>query len=220
MISAWYARRHHRRSTEYVENLSLAYLEPSASSTCEVVTEILQYIDDKKQLSSFEAKVLYIGIMMDTKNFITKTGVKTFEAASYLKRYGINIMDIKKLFNLPFDEYIKRMEIIRKAEIWNSDIAVSICFESYNNMRVVSSQAADEMLNISGVKAAFVIYPGESEVYLSARSFGEINVQVIMEKLGGGGHMSVAGCQLKATTVSEARDMLKSAIKEYIEENN
>ena len=211
---------HHRRSTEYVENLSLAYLEPSASSTCEVVTEILQYIDDKKQLSSFEAKVLYIGIMMDTKNFITKTGVKTFEAASYLKRYGINIMDIKKLFNLPFDEYIKRMEIIRKAEIWNSDIAVSICFESYNNMRVVSSQAADEMLNISGVKAAFVIYPGESEVYLSARSFGEINVQVIMEKLGGGGHMSVAGCQLKATTVSEARDMLKSAIKEYIEENN
>lgn len=211
---------HHRRSTEYIENLSLAYLEPSASSTCEIVTEILQYIDDKKQLNSFEAKVLYIGIMMDTKNFITKTGVKTFEAASYLKRYGINIMEIKKLFNLPFDEYIKRMEIIRKAEIWNGDIAVSICFESYNNMRVVSSQAADEMLNISGVKAAFVVYPGESEVYLSARSLGEINVQVIMEKLGGGGHMSVAGCQLKSATVSEAREMLKDAIKEYIEENN
>ncbi len=210
---------HHRRSTEFIDNLSLSYLEPYASSTCEMVTEVLQYIDDKKKMNNFEAKALYIGIMMDTKNFVTKTGVRTFEAASYLKRYGVNTMEVKKLFNLTFEEYIKRMDIIKRTEIWNSDIAVSVCNESFNNMRVVSSQAADEMLNISGVKAAFVIYPGENEICFSARSFADINVQVIMEKLGGGGHMTVAGCQLKNITVSEAREHLKEAIKEYIEEN-
>ena len=210
---------HHRRSTDFIETFALSYLEPYASSTCEMVTEVLQYIDDRKQMSNFEAKALYIGIMMDTKNFITKTGVRTFEAASYLKRYGVNTMEVKKIFNLSLEEYIKRMDIIKKTEIWNSDIAVSVCDESFNNMRVVSSQAADEMLNISGVKAAFVIYQGEEEVFASARSFGDINVQIIMEKLGGGGHMTVAGCQLGTISLQEARDQLKEAIKEYIEEN-
>ncbi len=210
---------HHRRSTEFIENLSLIYLEPYASSTCEMVTEVLQYIDDKKNMNTFEAMALYLGIFMDTKNFITKTGVRTFEAASYLKRYGINTMDVKKFVNLDFDEYVKRMDIIQKAEIWNSNIAVSVCENSFNNMRVISSQAADEMLNISGIKAAFVVYQVENTVYFSARSFSDINVQLIMEKLGGGGHTTVAGCQLKNVTLQEARENLKNAIKEYIEEN-
>ena len=209
---------HHRRSTEFIDNLSLSYLEPYASSTCEMVTEILQYIDDKKQLTNFEAKALYVGIYMDSKNFVTKTGIRTFEAASYLKRYGVNTMDVKKLFNLNFDDYVRRTEIIRHAEIWNTDMAVSICAESFSNMRVISSKASDEMLNISGIKAAFVVYPSDNGVAFSARSYGDINVQLIMEKLGGGGHMTVAGCQIKGISLDQARDMLKNAIKEYIEE--
>ena len=211
---------HHRRSTEFIDNLSLSYLEPYASSTCEMVTEILQYIDDKKQLSNFEAKALYVGIFMDSKNFVTKTGIRTFEAASYLKRYGVNTMEVKRLFNLRFDDYVRRTEIIRHAEIWNSDMAVSVCTESYTNMRVISSQAADEMLNISGIKAAFVIYPTDNGSAFSARSYPDVNVQLIMEKLGGGGHMTVAGCQIKGISVDEARNRLKDAIKEYIEDNN
>ena len=210
---------HHRRSTEFIDNLSLSYLEPYASSTCEMVTEILQYIDDKKQLTNFEAKALYVGIFMDSKNFVTKTGIRTFEAASYLKRYGVNTMEVKRLFNLKFDDYVRRTEIIRHAEIWNTDMAVSMCTESYTNMRVISSQAADEMLNISGIKAAFVIYPTDNGAAFSARSYPDVNVQLIMEKLGGGGHMTVAGCQIKGVNVETARDRLKDAIKEYIDEN-
>lgn len=211
---------HHRRSTEFIENSSLSYLEPYASSTCEMVTEILQYIDDNKKLTPFEAKALYIGIFMDSKNFVTKTGIRTFEAASYLKRYGVNTMEVKKLFNLNFDDYVRRMEIIKKAEIWNTDIAVSMFDDSFSNMRVISSQAADEMLNISKIKAAFVVYPIDGGVAFSARSYPDINVQLIMEKLGGGGHMTVAGCQIRGITIDQAREMLKDAIKEYIEESN
>ncbi|MBR3791653.1 MAG: DHH family phosphoesterase, partial [Clostridia bacterium] len=210
---------HHRRSTEFIENHSLIYLEPYASSTCEMVTEVLQYIDDKKNMTTFEATALYLGIFMDTKNFVTKTGVRTFEAASYLRRYGVNTMEAKKYVSLDFDEYVKRMDIIRIAEIWNTDIAVSICDYAFNNMRVISSQAADEMLNISGIKAAFVVYQIDNTVYFSARSFADVNVQLIMEKLGGGGHMTVAGCQIKNISLQEARDKLKDAIKEYIDEN-
>lgn len=209
---------HHRRSTEFIDNLSLSYLEPYASSTCEMVTEILQYVDDRKQLTDFEAKVLYVGIFMDSKNFVTKTGIRTFEAASYLKRYGVNTMEVKRLFNLKFDDYVRRTEIIRHAEIWNTDMAVSVCTESYANMRVISSQAADEMLNISGIKAAFVVYPTDNGAALSARSYPDVNVQLIMEKLGGGGHMTVAGCQIKGINVEAARDRLKAAVKEYIDE--
>jgi len=211
---------HHRRSTEFIDNLSLFYLEPYASSTCELVTEILQYIDDKKKLSSFEAMALYLGIFMDTKNFVAKTGVRTFEAASYLKRYGVNTTEVKTLVNLNFDDYVKRMDIIREAEIWHGNIAVSICENTFDNMRVISSQAADEMLNISGIKAGFVVYQVDNIVYLSARSLPDINVQIIMEKLGGGGHASVAGCQLKNVSLQEAREYLKNAIIQYMEEKN
>ena len=210
---------HHRRSTEFIDNLSLMYLEPYASSTCEMVTEILQYIDDKKKMNSFEAKALYMGILIDTKNFVTKTGVRTFEAASYLKRYGVNTMEVKKVFNLSIDEYVNRLEIIKNAEIWNENIAVSVCESDIENIRIASSQAADEMLNISGIKAAFIIYQIETGICFSARSFGDINVQIIMEKLGGGGHMTVAGAQIKDISLEDAKNRLQMAISEYFEEN-
>ncbi len=210
---------HHRRSTEFVSNVSLVYHEPYASSTCEMATEILQYIDDNKKMTAFEAKALYVGILMDTKNFSIKTGVRTFESASYLRRYGLNTQEVRRLFNVGKDEYVHRADIIREAELVSDNILVSVCEEAYPNMKVISSQAADEMLNLSGVRAAFVIYPMDNEVFVSARSLGDINVQVIAEKLGGGGHATVAGAQLKTRDTEEVFSQLEKAIAEYVEEN-
>lgn len=209
---------HHRRSTEFIEDVSLTYHEPYASSTCEIATEIMQYIDTGRTMTTFEAMALYVGIIMDTKNFFTKTGVRTFEAASYLKRYGLDTTHVKRIFNIGKDEYIKKIDIVKTTELYNGNTAISETHESFDNIRVISSQAADDMLNISGTKAAFVIYPVDNDVFISARSLGEINVQVIMEKLGGGGHMTVAGAQLKNSTVSEVKDNLKQAIDSYIAE--
>lgn len=211
---------HHRRSTDFINPVSLTYHEPFASSTCEMVTEILQHIGDVRKVSALEAQALYMGILMDTKNFVVKTGIRTFEAASYLKRCGLNTIEIKKLFNVDHDEYIHRLDIIKSAEIYSGRIAVAICKESFKNMRVIASQAADEMMNISGIKAAFVLYPLENGVSVSARSFGDVNVQVIMEKLGGGGHAIVAGAQLKNISLYDAAVKLKSAIDEYTDETN
>lgn len=210
---------HHRRSTEFVSNISLIYHEPYASSTCEMATEIMQYIDDKKKMTTFEAKSLYVGLLMDTKNFSMKTGVRTFESASYLRRYGLNTADVRKFFNVDKEEYVHRAEIISKSVAVCDNILVSLCEEEYPNMKVISSQAADEMLNLSGIKAAFVIYPTDNELCISARSLGEINVQVIAEKLGGGGHATVAGAQLKTRDADEAFESLEAAIREYVEEN-
>lgn len=210
---------HHRRSTEFVSNISLIYHEPYASSTCEMATEILQYIDDNKKMTTFEAKALYVGILMDTKNFSLKTGVRTFESASYLRRYGLNTAEVRRLFNVDKDEYVSRAEIIKNSEQVNENMLVSVCEESYPNMKVISSQAADEMLNLSGIRAAFVIYPMDNEVCISARSLGDINVQVIMEKLGGGGHATIAGAQIKTHMLDEVYEQLTDAISEYIEDN-
>lgn len=209
---------HHRRSTDFINPVSLTYHEPFASSTCEMVTEILQHIGDVRKIAALEAQALYMGILMDTKNFVLKTGIRTFEAASYLKRCGLNTIEIKKLFNIDYTEYIHRIDIIKNAEIFMGSMAITVCRVSYPNMRVVASQAADEMMNISGVKAAFVIYPVDSVMSISARSYGEVNVQVIMEKLGGGGHAIIAGAQLKNLTPELAAMELKRAIEEYIEE--
>lgn len=209
---------HHRRSTDFITPVSLTYHEPFASSTCEMVSEILQHIGDVRKITALEAQALYMGILMDTKNFVVKTGVRTFEAASYLKRCGLNTLEIKKLFNIDREEYIHRIDIIRSAEIYMDSFAITLCRESYANMRVIASQAADEMMNISGVKAAFVLYPMDSVINISARSYGDINVQVIMEKLGGGGHAVVAGAQVKGTNPEAAAQSLKEAIKEYMQE--
>ena len=187
---------HHRRSTDFISNVSLVYHEPYASSTCEMATEILQYIDNDKKITPFESKALYTGILMDTKNFSVKTGVRTFEAASYLRRYGINTQEVRKLFNMDKDAYVNRAEIIKNYACVADKMLVSVCEEAYPDMKVISSQAADEMLNLAGIQAAFVIYPMDDETYISARSLGTINVQVIVEKLGGGGHATVAGAQV------------------------
>lgn len=210
---------HHRRSTEFLPHVSLLYHEPYASSTCEMATEILQYIDDNRMISPFEVKALYVGILMDTKNFIMKTGVRTFEAASYLRRYGLDPVEVKKLFTMERTDYIHKLKIMETIEAYNENVAIAYTEEKYPNMRVVSSQAADDMLGIKGIRAAFVVYPLESEIYISARSFGDVNVQLICEKLGGGGHMTVAGAQLRGMSIEAARLELKAAISEYIEEN-
>ena len=210
---------HHRRSTDFISNTSLVYHEPYASSTCEMVTEILQYIDSDKKLTPFEAKALYVGILMDTKNFTVKTGVRTFESASYLRRYGLNTSEVRKLFDTDKEDYIHRAKIVEASETVADDMLVSVCNDDYPNMRVISSQAADEMLNISGIKAAFVLYKSDGGIYLSARSLGEINVQLIAERLGGGGHATVAGAQLKSAEPEDALNDLKNAINDYIKDN-
>lgn len=209
---------HHRRSTEFIENTSLVYHEPYASSTCEMATEILQYIDERRTMTSFEAMALYVGILMDTKNFITKTGVRTFEAASYLKRYGLDTSQVKRMFNIDKDEYMRKLDIVKTTQLYNANTAIAMSVSNFPNIRTISSQAADDMLNIAGTKAAFVLYPVNDDIFVSARSLGDFNVQLIMEKLGGGGHMTVAGAQLKGISLDAALDRVKKAIDEYISE--
>ena len=210
---------HHRRSPDFISNTSLIYHEPYASSTCEMAAEILQYIDSDKTLTPFEAKALYTGLLTDTKNFTVKTGVRTFESASYLRRYGLNTADVRKLLGTDKTDYIHRAQIVENSVAVSENMLASVCREDYPNMRMISSQAADEMLNISGIAAAFVLYRSEGGICLSARSLGDINVQLIAEKLGGGGHATVAGAQLAASDLDEAFELLKAAINDYIKEN-
>lgn len=210
---------HHRRCTDFLADVSLFYHEPYASSTCEMATEILQYIDNSKNLTSFEAKALYTGILMDTKNFGVKTGVRTFEAASYLRRYGLNPQDVRKFFEMDKDTYVTRAEIIKNSVLISKGILVSVCRDARSNIKVIASQAADEMLNLDGIHTAFVVYPMDTEIGVSARSLGTVNVQVIAEKLGGGGHATVAGAQVKNSTVEEVHEKLGEAIYKYLEDN-
>ena len=155
---------------------------------------------------------------MDTKNFITKTGVRTFEAASYLKRYGLDTSQVKRMFNIDKDEYMRKLDIVKTTQLYNANTAIAMSASNFPNIRMISSQAADDMLNISGTKAAFVLYPVNDDIFVSARSLGDFNVQLIMEKLGGGGHMTVAGAQLKGIRLDAALDKVKKAIDEYIAE--
>ncbi len=210
---------HHRRSTEFLPKVSLMYHEPYASSTCEMVAEILQYIDDKRKVGAFEAKSLYIGILMDTKNFMVKTGVRTFEAASFLRKYGVDTTEVKKMLAMDKDEYMYKIKIMENMELYDGNIAIAYTEEKYHNMRVVASTACDDLLGIKGVKAAFVVYLIDTAVYISARSLGDANVQLICEKLGGGGHMTVAGAQLKGKTIEETKQCVKAAIDEYNKES-
>ncbi len=209
---------HHRRSTEFLPHVSLLYHEPYASSTCEIATEILQYVDDNRMLSPFEAKALYVGMLIDTKNFVFKTGVRTFEAASYLRRFGLDTVDVKKLFTMNIADYNHKIKIMENIEMYEEGICIAYTEEKYQNMRVVSSIAADDMLGIKDVRASFVIYPVGNDCCISARAFGDINVQLICEKLGGGGHMTVAGAQIKGIGIDAARLELKAAVSEYLEE--
>lgn len=209
---------HHRVSAEQVENTVLRYVEPYASSTCEMVTEILRYIEDNIKLDPLEADALFAGISVDTKNFVVKTGVKTFEAAAFLRRNGADVIRVRHLFKNDMETYKARASAVRDATIYRDKMAITVCPSLINNPTLAAAQAADELLNISGILASFVLTEVEGTIYISARSFDDINVQLIMEKLGGGGHLSVAGAQLEDRNIADAIHILKEKIDEYIEE--
>ncbi len=209
---------HHRKSEDFIENPVLVYHEPYASSTCEMITEIFQYIQDGQRLTKKEAEALYAGIYMDTKGFNFKAGVRTFEAASYLRRMGVDPVSVRRLFKTDLENYIARADIIRTATIYRENIAFSYLYEECPDMAVTVAQAADELLNISGVEASFVLAKDGNRVLISGRSLDNINVQVILEKLGGGGHITIAGAQLEDVTIEEADEKLKNAIEEVLSE--
>ncbi len=209
---------HHRRGPEFIENSILNYHEIYASSTSELVTELLMYIDNI-ELTAVEAESLYAGIVVDTKNFMFKTGVRTFEVAAYLKKFGIDVTSVKQLFQNDFETYVTKVEIVKNAEIIQGKIAISTCEEEINDMPIVAAQAADELLSISGILASFVLCKVDNIVMISGRSMGDINVQIILEKIGGGGHLTFAGAQLAGITIEEAKERLKETISEYLENN-
>jgi c-di-AMP phosphodiesterase-like protein len=209
---------HHRKSIDAIEGALLSYIEPYASSTCELVTEMLQYMLDnpKKHIGPLEAEMMMAGIYVDTKNFYFKTGVRTFEAAAYLRQLGADIIDVKKMFAGHLETYLKKAEIMSAAEV-NNDIAIAICPPDIKD-NILAAQVADELLNITGVQASFVLAKIDNEVFMSGRSFGDINVQVILEELGGGGHMTIAGAKIKDISIDEAKEQLKQAVDKYLRE--
>lgn len=213
---------HHRQGTEKIENATLSYIEPYASSACEMVAEIIQYISDTMKIKQVEADCIYSGMMIDTNNFLTKTGVRTFEAAAYLRRNGADVTRVRKMFRDSMDDYKVRAEIVRKAEVYANDFAISITPEEIpiESPTIIGAQAANELLNINGIKASFVLTNFQNQIYISARSIDEINVQVIMEKLGGGGHLNIAGAQLSGVTSEEARQMLIDTIDNMIKDGD
>ncbi len=209
---------HHRRGSEVIDNAVLSYVEPYASSACEMVAEILQYFSDDLRIRNMEADCIYAGIMIDTNNFTTRAGVRTFEAAAFLRRSGADVTRVRKMLRDNLESYQARAEAVRTAHIYRDCFAVARCpSEGLDSPTVVGAQAANELLNIAGVKASFVLTEYNNEVYISARAIDEVNVQVMMEKMGGGGHMNIAGAQVKATP-DEVEKMLKDIIDEDYQE--
>ncbi|MBR1691530.1 MAG: DHH family phosphoesterase [Lachnospiraceae bacterium] len=210
---------HHRKGDEVVENATLSYVEPYASSACELVAEILQYIGDGVKIKGSEADCLYAGIMIDTNNFMTKTGVRTFEAAAFLRRNGADVTRVRKMFRDDADDYRAKADTVSRATIYENEYAISVCHsDGVESPTVIGAQAANELLNINGIKASFVFTPYNQMIYISARSIDEVNVQIIMEKLGGGGHMNIAGAQLTDVSVEQAVSRLKETLSKMIQE--
>ena len=207
---------HHRKSPEAIENPLLSFHEVYASSAAELVTEIIQYYPDPVELNLIEAEGLYGGIMVDTKDFTFKTGVRTFEAAAYLRKYGVDIIRVKKWFQTDLESYKTIAEIINEAEIIEGNIAISTYKGEDENANLICAKAADELLTISDISASFVMAKMDNTVFISGRSVGNINVQIILEKLGGGGHITLAGAQLEGLTLEEAHDELIIRINEYL----
>ncbi len=205
---------HHRRSTEAIDTAVLTFQEVYASSASELVTEIIQYSEDKIELTKEEAECLYAGILTDTKNFTQKTGVRTFEAAAYLKRIGIDVAAINKDFQTDVDTYVAIADVIRNCEIVSNKVAIAICPKGLENQIQITAQAADELLNLNGIETSFVLCEHDGKVHISGRSNGTVNVQVILEKFGGGGHMMIAGAQVEGKTVEEVKQMIITAVKE------
>ena len=209
---------HHRRSADYIENATLTFQEVYASSAAELVTELLQYAEVHVDLKTIEAESLYAGIMMDTKNFTFKTGVRTFEAAAYLRRCGVNIIRVKKWFQSNLDTFNKIAGIVKKAEIVNETIAIATYEKKDKDASLICAKAADELLTISDITASFVMGKVGNKICISGRSIGDINVQIILEKLGGGGHITLAGAQVEGMTMEETKQELINRINEYFSE--
>ena len=209
---------HHRRGTDYIENAILTFHEVYASSACELVTELVEYAEKTVKLTKFEVEALYAGIMMDTKNFTFKTGVRTFEAAAFLRKCGVDIIKVKKWFQSDLETYNKISEIVAKSKIIDDTIAISIYDKEDSDANITCAKAADELLTISNITASFVIGKMGDKIYISGRSIGDINVQLILEKLGGGGHITVAGAQVEGMTMEEAKQELIIRINEYFTE--
>ena len=211
---------HHRRGKEFVDNPVLQYVEPYASSTCELITEMLTYMSSDLNLTHFEADALMSGIVVDTKNFSFQTGVRTFEAASVLKRAGANMIKVKALFQDDLDTMVYRAEVIHNTKMIHDNIAVSRFDKESNNSVLVAAQAADALLDINGIDASFVLTINDGKTHISGRSRGEVvSVQLILEKIGGGGHLNMAGAQLETTDLDEAEKILTEAIDEYLTDN-
>ncbi|WMJ80093.1 DHH family phosphoesterase [Clostridium sp. MB40-C1] len=209
---------HHRKSTDAVEDTLLSYIEPYASSTCELVTEMFQYMleSPKKYIDSVTAEMLLAGIYVDTKNFYFKTGVRTFEAAAYLRQLGADIIEVKRMFSNDLETYLKKAKIISLANL-EKNICITVCPPEIQD-NVLAAQVADELLNITGVQVSFVLVKIKKDVFISGRSNGDINVQLIMESLGGGGHLNIAGAKLNNVSIDEAKEKLKNAIDKYLRE--
>ncbi len=210
---------HHRQGSEPIENATLSYIEPYASSTCEMVAEILQYICDNVKIKPIEADTIYAGIVIDTNSFSNKAGARTFEAAAFIRRNGADVIRVRKLLRSDMTEYKAKAEAVRHAEVYRDSFALSVCPSAgLQSPTIVGAQAANELLNISGIKASIVFTIYNNEIYISARSIDEVNVQLIMERLGGGGHMTIAGAQLKDMDIDEAIKLVKSTLDDMIQE--
>lgn len=210
---------HHRQGSETIENATLSYVESYASSTSEMVSEILQYINDGVKVRPYEADCMYSGIMIDTNNFMSKTGVRTFEAAAFLRRCGADVTRVRKIFREDAVEYKAKADAVSQAEIYRNDYAISVCkSQGLDSPTIVGAQAANELLNIIGIKASFVLTEYQGTVYVSARSIDEVNVQLVTERMGGGGHMTIAGCQFTGITVAEGIGKIKACLDHMLAE--
>ncbi|MCR5546878.1 MAG: DHH family phosphoesterase [Lachnospiraceae bacterium] len=212
---------HHRQGSEQITNPLLSYIEPYASSACEMITEVLQYFSDDIKINPIEADCIYAGILIDTNNFMTKTGVRTFEAAAYLRRNGAEVTRVRKLLREDMSAYKARAEVVRHAEVYHGSFAISVCYaRDTESPTIVGAQAANELLNIVGIKASFVLTEYQKKIFVSSRSIDEIDVQLIMTRLGGGGHLNVAGAQIENSTVNEVKRRIEDIIDILIDEGD
>ena len=210
---------HHRQSGEEIRKATLSYIEPYASSTCEMVAELLQYFSEDMKIRPVEAETIYAGIVMDTDNFVAKTGVRTFEAAAFLRRHGADVIRVRKLFREKIEDTQAKAATVSGAEKYRDHYALGVCNgDGIESPTIIGAQAANELLDIIGVKASFVFTEYNNKIYISARSIDEVNVQLIMERLGGGGHLSIAGAQLEDCTVEEARSKVKETLDQMLAE--
>ena len=212
---------HHLQTGDRIDYVALSYIEPTASSACEMVCEILQYIGDSVKLKKAEAEALYAGILIDTNYFSKNTGVRTFEAAAFLRKNGVDVAKVKGLFNDSFEDFQAKAEAIKTAEIIDEGFVLAESpSEGLRNPTIVAAQVANDLLDIRGIKGSFVVTSTNGKIYVSARSVGNVNVQLVMERMGGGGHLNIAGAQLEGVSIKEAKNIIKATLRKMIEEGS